>query len=54
MRTTSQGWAIETTHAGRAWEVILEPVDDEQALVVITAYPVEQPEVARWQTDFWR
>ena len=34
-------WAIETTHAGRAWEVILEPVDDEQALVVITAYPVE-------------
>lgn len=33
-------WAIETTHDGRAWEVIVEPVDDEQVLVVVTAYPV--------------
>ncbi len=34
-------WAIETEHAGRDWEVIVEPLPDEQILVVVTAYPVE-------------
>ena len=33
--------AIETTHNGRSWEVIVEPIEDEKALVVVTAYPVE-------------
>jgi hypothetical protein len=33
-------WAIETTHAGQEWEVIVEPVPDEEVLVVVTAYPV--------------
>jgi hypothetical protein len=33
-------WGIETEHAQRAWEVIVEPLWDEQVLVVVTAYPV--------------
>ena len=34
-------WAIETQHDERAWEVIVEPLPDEQVLVVVTAYPLE-------------
>jgi hypothetical protein len=34
-------WGIETKHAGRAWEVIVEPVADEEVLVVVTAYAIE-------------
>jgi hypothetical protein len=34
-------FAIETTHDGCAWEVIVEPLWDEQVLVVVTAYSVE-------------
>lgn len=33
-------WGIETTHNGRSWEVIVEPLPEEQVLVVVTAYPV--------------
>lgn len=34
-------WAIETKHHQRSWEVIVEPIPEEQILVVVTAYPVE-------------
>jgi hypothetical protein len=34
---------IDVTHAGSPWEVIVEPDDVRKLLVVITAYPVEQP-----------
>jgi len=34
---------IDVKHAGRPWEVIVEPDDVRKLLVVITAYPVEQP-----------
>jgi len=33
-------WAIETKHSQRSWEVIVEPVLEEQVLVIVTAYPV--------------
>lgn len=33
-------WTAATRHDGRTWEVILEPVFDEQIVVVVTAYPV--------------
>lgn len=33
-------WVVETRHAGRAWEVIVEPVPHERVLVGVTAYPV--------------
>lgn len=37
-------WVIETRrHRGRRWEVIVEPDPVEELLVVITAYPVENP-----------
>jgi hypothetical protein len=32
---------VDARHAGRAWEVIVEPDDVRRLLVVITAYPVE-------------
>lgn len=35
-------WAIEARHAGEPWEVIVEPVDVEQVLVVVTAYRVSE------------
>ena len=31
-------WAVETRHAGRPWEVIVEPIPQEKVLVVVTAY----------------
>jgi hypothetical protein len=34
---------IDVRHAGRPWEVIVEPDEVRKLLVVITAYPVEQP-----------
>lgn len=34
-------FVIEARHAGRAWEVIVEPDDTLVLLVAITAYPVE-------------
>ncbi len=33
---------IETCRDGREWAVIVEPVADEQMLIVVTAYPVEE------------
>ena len=35
-------WVIEARHNGRRWEVIVEPDESEQLLVVITAYPVSR------------
>ena len=34
-------WVVRTRHAGRAWDVIVEPDSAGSLLVVITAYPVE-------------
>lgn len=31
-------WIIKTRHAGKAWEVIVEPDYEEKRLVVVTAY----------------
>ena len=33
-------WVVETRHGGNAWEVVVEPVPQENVLVVVTAYPV--------------
>ena len=33
-------WAIASRHGGQPWEIIVEPDEVEQVLVVITAYPV--------------
>jgi Domain of unknown function (DUF4258) len=33
-------WAIESNHDGRPWEVITEPIPEEEILVIVTAYPV--------------
>ncbi len=33
--------AIETQRDDRAWEIIVEPDEQEQILVVVTAYPIE-------------
>ena len=33
-------WVIETRDRGRAWEVIIEPDQERELLVVVTAYPV--------------
>jgi uncharacterized protein DUF4258 len=32
-------WIIETRHASRPWEVIVEPDFDTRTTVVVTAYP---------------
>jgi hypothetical protein len=31
-------WLISCTHAGRAWEVVVEPDDAARLVVVVTAY----------------
>lgn len=33
-------WIVETQHNHRRWEIIVEPDDFENLLVIITAYPV--------------
>ncbi len=33
-------WVIVSRHRRRSWEIIVEPDEAEQVLVVITAYPV--------------
>ena len=33
-------WVVETRHRRKAWEVIVEPDQERQLLVVVTAYPV--------------
>ena len=35
-------FVIDTRHAGRSWEAIVEPDEMRQLLVVITAYPLDQ------------
>jgi hypothetical protein len=35
-------WVIETRHNTKDWEVIVEPDDEQDLLVVVTAYPVEE------------
>ena len=35
-------YVVETRHAGRSWDVIVEPDEMRHLLVVITAYPLEQ------------
>jgi hypothetical protein len=36
-------FVIHARHVGQPWEVIVEPDEMRKLLVVITAYPVEQP-----------
>ena len=38
-------FVIEARRAGRPWEVIVEPDDVRELLVVITAYPVDREEL---------
>jgi len=33
-------WVIEARRQGQLWEIIVEPDEREQLLVVITAYPL--------------
>ena len=35
-------FVIEARHAGQPWAVIVEPDEQRQLLVVVTAYPVDQ------------
>lgn len=35
-------FVINTRHAGRSWEAVVEPDELRQLLVVITAYPLDQ------------
>ena len=35
-------FVIEARHDGRDWAVIVEPEQESQLLVVVTAYPVDQ------------
>ena len=35
-------FVVEARHAGQSWEVIVEPDEMRQLIVVITAYPVDQ------------
>lgn len=37
-------FVIEARHAGLPWEVIVEPDEVRQLLVVITSYPVDRAE----------
>jgi hypothetical protein len=32
-------FVVETTYGGRCWVVIVEPSSDDEALIVVTAYP---------------
>lgn len=34
-------WAIRTKYDGRHWEIIVEPLEAERALLVVTAYPIK-------------
>jgi hypothetical protein len=33
-------WVVETRHNKKDWEVIVEPDNEQNVLVVVTAYPV--------------
>ena len=34
-------FVVETTHDGRRWVVIVEPSPSDEALIVVTAYPLD-------------
>jgi hypothetical protein len=34
-------WAVRTRHDGGRWEVIVEPLESEHVLLVITAYDIK-------------
>lgn len=34
-------YVVETAHRSRPWEIIVEPDEIDQLLVVVTAYPME-------------
>ncbi len=36
-------WVIDTTHLGESWEVVVEPDERDEVIVVITAYKVTLP-----------
>ena len=36
-------WVVGTTHESRPWDVIVQPDEDAQLLIIITAYPLESP-----------
>ena len=36
-------WVLETKRDTKPWEIIVEPDSEDRLLVVITAYPVDQP-----------
>lgn len=33
-------WVVTVRHQGRAWEVVVEPMEEDRVLMVITAYAV--------------
>lgn len=35
-------FVVQTRHRSRDWEVIVEPDEDDELLVIVTAYPVER------------
>jgi hypothetical protein len=35
-------WIIETRHYRQRWEIIVEPDEFEQLLIVVTAYPIKK------------
>lgn len=35
-------WVVETRWRRRPWEVIVEPDEVEELLVIVTAYPVDE------------
>jgi len=37
-------WVVDVAHQGERWEVIVEPDDRLELLVVVTAYPLEEQE----------
>ena len=37
-------WVVAARHRRRGWEVIVEPDETRQVLVVVTAYPLEEQE----------
>lgn len=38
-------FVVDARHGGGAWEIIAEPDELRQQLVVITAYPVDRTEI---------
>lgn len=34
-------WIVESRHRKRRWEIVLEPIEEENVLLVVTAYAVE-------------